>query len=101
VLVRLRVSFQLSDSTPMRGQLVRFSGRVCPTHDGRLVAIQKRTATGAWVDVRRTFTTDAIRCSIYVERIRLFNDNVFRVVVRRHVDHARGISATRTVDVGG
>jgi hypothetical protein len=101
VRVRLRVSFRLSDDTPMRGQRVRFSGRVCPTHDGRLVAIQKRTATGAWVDVRRTFTTDAIRCSIYVKRIRLFNDNVFRVVVRRHVDHARGISATRTVDVGG
>jgi hypothetical protein len=99
VRVRQRVSFRMSDYTPERGERVRFSGRSCPTHDGALVAIQKRTSSGAWVDVRRTTLRAALRCSIYVKRIRLFNDNVFRVVVRRHVDHARGISRTRTVDV--
>ena len=99
VRVRMRVSFRLTDYTPERGERVKFYGRVCPTHDGRLVAIQKRTSTGLWVDVRRTVTREAIRCSVYRKRIRLYNDNVFRVVVRKHVDHARGISRTRTVDV--
>ena len=98
VLVRQRVSLYLSDSTPRRGQLVRFSGRSCPTHDGAIVSIQKRTSTGSFRTVRRTRLRDASRCSVYSRRLRVYRDGVFRTVVARHDDHARGFSRRRSVD---
>ncbi len=98
VLVRQRVSLYLSDSTPRRGQLVRFSGRSCPTHDGAVVSIQKRTSTGSFRTVRRTRLRDASRCSVYSRRLRIFRDGVFRTVVARDGDHARGFSRRRSVD---
>jgi hypothetical protein len=98
VLVRQRVSLFLSDSTPRRGQLVRFSGRSCPTHDGAIVSIQKRTSTGSFRTVRRTRLRDASRCSVYSRRLRIFTDGVFRTVVARDADHARGFSRRRSVD---
>ena len=98
VLVRQRVSLFLSDSTPRRGQLVRFSGRSCPTHDGAVVSIQKRTSTGSFRTVRRTRLRDASRCSVYSRRLRIFRDGVFRTVIARDADHARGFSRRRSVD---
>ncbi len=98
VLVRQRVSLYLSDRTPRRGQLVRFSGRSCPQHDGRTVSIQKRTSTGGWRTVRRTRLRDARRCSVYSRRLRVFNDGTFRTVVASDADHARGFSRLRSAD---
>ena len=98
VLVRQRVSLFLSDRTPRSGQLVRFSGRSCPTHDGSVVSIQKRTSTGSWRTVRRTRLRDASRCSVYSRRLRIFHDGTFRTVVARDADHARGFSRRRTAD---
>src|SRR5438309_606975 len=46
VRVALRVSFNVSDSTPKRGARVRFSGVAAPAHNGKPVLIQKRSATG-------------------------------------------------------
>jgi hypothetical protein len=98
VLVRQRVSLYLSDRTPRRGQLVRFSGRSCPQHDGRTVSIQKRTSTGGWRTVRRTRLREARRCSVYSRRLRVFNDGTFRTVVAADADHARGFSRLRSAD---
>ena len=99
VLVRIRTSLRLSDYTPKRGQRVRFAGRACPTHDGRRVAIQRRTRTGRWWTIGRTRTRDALRCSIFSKRIRLYRDGVYRAVVAPHTDHWRGISRRRRTDV--
>ena len=98
VLVRQRVSLRLSDRTPRRGQLVRFSGRSCPTHDGAVVSIQKRRSTGGWRTVRRTRLRDASRCSVYSRRLRIYRDATFRTVVARDADHARGFSRRRSAD---
>jgi len=98
VLVRQRVSLRLSDRTPRRGQLVRFSGRSCPTHDGAVVSIQKRTSTGGWRTVRRTTLRDSSRCSVYSKRLRIYSDGTFRTVVARDADHARGFSPRRSAD---
>jgi hypothetical protein len=98
VLVRQRVSLFLSDSTPRRGQIVRFSGRSCPTHDGAVVSIQKRTSTGSFRTVRRTRLREASRCSVYSRRLRIYTDGVFRTVVARDADHARGFSRRRSAD---
>ena len=98
VLVRIRTSLRVSDRTPRRGQIVRFSGRACPEHDGALVRIQRLTRRG-WVTVRRTRLRDALRCSVFSRRMRLYRDGRFRAVVLRDADHANGISARRLVDV--
>jgi hypothetical protein len=98
VLVRQRVSLYLSDRTPRRGQLVRFSGRSCPQHDGSTVSIQKRTSTGGWRTVRRTRLREARRCSVYSRRLRVYTDGTFRTVVASDADHARGFSRLRSAD---
>jgi hypothetical protein len=98
VRVRIRVSLNLSDNTPQSGQLVTFSGRACPAHDGRTVLFQKRSSTGAWIDFRKTELQPAAVCSVYSRQIRLFRDNVWRALVSRDADHATGVSPLRTVD---
>ncbi len=98
VLVRQRTSLFVSDRTPRRGQLVRFSGRSCPTHDGAVVSIQKRTSTGSFRTVRRTRLRDATRCSVYSRRLRIFRDGTFRSVVAADASHARGFSRLRSLD---
>jgi hypothetical protein len=97
VLVRIRVSLRLSDATPEAGQLVRFSGRACPQHDGAEVRIQRRTATGKWRTVRKTVLRDIPNsgCSRYRKRFRVFRDRTYRAVVVRHNDHSTGFSARR------
>jgi hypothetical protein len=98
VSVRHRVSLYLSDSTPKRGQLVRFSGRSCPEHDGVVVSIQRRLRTGAYRTVRRTRLRSASRCSVYHRRLRVYRDGVFRTVVAADADHLRGFSRRRAID---
>jgi hypothetical protein len=98
VLVRSRTSLRLSDYTPRRGQRVRFAGRACPEHDGSAVAVQRLTRSG-WRTVRRTVLRDAATCSTYRASSRVYRDATYRAVVAAHVDHARGISARRRVDV--
>ena len=95
VLVRLRVSRQVSDSTPRAGKRIRFSGRVCPEHDGRTAAIQRRTSTGRFRTVRTTTLADVpgSECSSYARRVRVRRDGVYRVkVTSGDSDHATGFS---------
>jgi FtsP/CotA-like multicopper oxidase with cupredoxin domain len=101
VQVRLRVAMFLTDSTPARGQIVTFSGRVRPDHDGRTVQVQHRTSTG-YVTVRTTTTTDVpgATFSSYTRAMRVFRDGVYRVVVLSgDQDHRAGISSPRLIRV--
>ena len=100
VRVQLRVGIRLSDSTPRRGQRVRFFGSVAPKHNGRAVLVQRRRRDGRWVTVARTVTRDAAGDrSRYSRRVRIFRDGLFRVRVRGHADHATGTSRARSVRV--
>jgi hypothetical protein len=102
VVVRIKVGLIVSDSTPRRGQRVRFSGTVAPQHDGREALIQKRTSTGAFRTVARTTLVDAgDDISRYGKRIRIRRDGVYRVKVRGDDDHVNGFSRLRRLDVGG
>ena len=96
VQVRPRVSLRLSDYTPKRGQVVRFSGRVCPQHDGRTLLIQRRTSTG-YRTVRKTALRDIAgsTCSKYARSLRIYTDGRYRAALARHGDHATGLSASR------
>ena len=52
VAVAPLVGLKVSDTTPRKGQRVRFRGTVRPQHDGTRVAIQRKRADGTWVTVR-------------------------------------------------
>ena len=100
VPVAIRVGFRVSDSTPRRGQLVRFFGSATPQHDGRLVKIQRRTSTGSYRTVARTRLADAGESrSTYTRRLRIRSDGVYRVQVPADLDHATGVSRSRRLRV--
>lgn len=100
VSVRKRLTLSVGDSTPARGQRVRFSGFAYPQHDGRTVYIQRRSSTGSWVTVARTrLTDDGDARSKFGRRIRILRDGVFRVKVSKDADHGVGISPRRTLRV--
>jgi hypothetical protein len=97
VNVRIRMSMRVSDSTPRVGQLVRFKGRACPTHNGLVVAIQRRSSTGRYRTVRRTTLKPATTCSAYSRAFRIYRDGRYRVTAD-DADHARGYSSSRVLD---
>jgi len=100
VHVRLRVSIGLSDSTPRRGQRVRFAGFVAPKHNGRRVFIQRRRRDGRWRTVARTVTGDASgNRSRYVRRVRIRRAGLYRVRVRGDANHSTGNSRPRVIRV--
>lgn len=101
VNVRPRISLRLSDSTPRKGQLVRFSGTVTPAHDALTALVQKRASTGAWITVARAALNDAGDSrSSYSRRLRVRASGVYRVKLAEHNDHTNGFSALRSVRVG-
>jgi len=89
--VRMRINRTVSDRTPARGQLVTFSGKVRPNHDGRRVLIQRRRANGTWRTVARPIlhssATYAIGPSVYSRSLRINRNGVFRVKITSHADH--------------
>jgi len=101
VLVRLQVKLSVSDSTPRAGRTVRFSGTVCPEHDGATAFIQRRTSSGAFRRVATTTLQDVPggTCSSFARRVRIRRDGVYRVRVRSgDADHASGISRRIRID---
>jgi hypothetical protein len=94
VLVRIRVKFAVSDSTPRAGGLVRFSGTACPEHDGKTASIQRRTSTGSYRTVARATLADTGgECSSYSRRLRIRRDGTYRVrVASGDADHSTGTS---------
>jgi hypothetical protein len=100
VLVRPSVTLRLSDRTPRRGQRVRFSGRVCPEHDGSRIALQRRSG-GRFRTVARATLKDipGSTCSSYARRMRVRRDGTYRTVMRAHNDHATGTSPRRRANV--
>lgn len=98
VNVRTRVGLSVSDRTPRVGQVIRFTGRACPTHIGLPVGLQRKGSTG-FRTVRSTTLLASTSCSVYRRSIRVFSDGVFRVITKGHGDHARGISRTVFIDV--
>ncbi|MBW3608940.1 MAG: hypothetical protein KY463_11395 [Actinobacteria bacterium] len=102
VRVRIRVGLNVSDTTPARGRLVRFSGSASPAHDGRTAYIQRRSATGRFITVGRTTLRDAGSTrSTYSRRLRVSRNGVYRVKVVGDADHINGFSRLRSLTVHG
>jgi hypothetical protein len=100
VRVRAKVTLRLSDSTPARGQRVRFSGSVYPAQDGRLVSLQRRTSTGRYVTVARTRARHVLSGgrSSFARSLTIVAGGVYRAYVGSHADHAAGF-VTRPIAV--
>ena len=101
VLVRVRVTLRLGDRTPRVGKRVRFYGSAAPQHDGAVVRIQRRRATGSWKTVRLTLLRDAgDERSRYSRRVRIRRDGTYRArVIPEDGDHLSGNSRRRGVVV--
>jgi hypothetical protein len=100
VRVRLRVSFKVSDSTPKRGALVRFSGTVAPAHDGKPVLIQKKTASGYKTVARTTMVDNGTATSKYSKKVKIRRSGTYRVIAESvDQDHQNGTSRARTLKV--
>jgi hypothetical protein len=100
VLVRPAITLKLSDSTPAVGQLVRFSGQLCPEHDGTAIALQRRFGK-TWRTVRSPVLKDiaGATCSSYSKRLRVRRDGAYRAHFNGDADHAAGNSRVRRANV--
>jgi len=102
VYVRMRVSLRVGDTSPARGQRVRFYGSVTPAHPGLTVHIQRRNPDASFRNVARaTLTAGATaNSSRYTGTIPISRTGVYRVLVPSHADHVTGVSALRVLRVG-
>jgi hypothetical protein len=100
VNVRPAITLGLSDRTPAAGQRVRFSGRLCPEHDGTAVSLQRRVGT-QWRTVKSTLLKDipGDSCSSYSTRRRVGKDSAFRIHFNGDDDHVAGNSRVRRANV--
>ena len=101
VNVRPAISFRLSDRTPAVGQRVRFSGRLCPEHDGTAVALQQRLPNGQWRSIRTLVLKDipGETCSSYARTLRPRRTRAYRVHFNGDADHVAGNSPVRVARV--
>lgn len=100
VTVRPAITLKLSDRTPATGQLVRFSGRLCPEHDGTAIALQRRSGK-TWRTIRRPVLKDipGATCSSYSKRLRVRRDSAYRARFLGDADHVAGNSRVRRARV--
>jgi hypothetical protein len=99
--VNQRVDAAISDSTPRRGQLVRFSGAVGPGHPGAVAYIQRRVpASGRFRTIKRTHLLDAgLTSSVFTTRVRIRHTGLYAVRVRATPYNAQGYSGLIAIHV--
>jgi hypothetical protein len=99
--VSQRVDAAVSDSTPRRGQLVRFSGAVGPGNPGAVVYIQRRVpVTGRFRTIKRTHLLDAgLTSSVFAIHVRIRHTGLYAVRVRATHYNAQGYSGLIAIHV--
>jgi len=98
--VAWKVGFRVSDSTPHKGQSIRFSGSVHPVDNGATALIQKKTASGFRTVKSTTLRNATATYSNYSVRLRIRRTGTYRVRVPGDTGHVAGTSRTRTLTVG-
>jgi hypothetical protein len=98
--VAWKVGFRVSDSTPHKGQSIRFSGSVHPVDNGATALIQKKTATGFKTVKSTTLRNATATYSNYSVRLRIRTTGTYRVSVPSDTSHLGGKSRTRRLTVG-
>src|SRR5919198_1185369 len=99
--VSQRVDAAVSDSTPRRGQLVRFSGAVGPGNPGAVAYIQRRVpVSGRFRTIKRTHLLDAgLTSSVFTAHVRIRHTGLYAVRVRATPYNAQGYSGVIAIHV--
>jgi hypothetical protein len=84
VSVQRRVSIKVSDRTPRKNQLVRFSGFISPSYPlgpSSVATLQRKDKTGAFVNVTAVLLRSAGDFSSYRARVHVKRAGTYRVFV--------------------
>jgi hypothetical protein len=83
VNVAVAISLRVGDTTPRKGQVLRFAGSVHPAYDNAAVSIQKQTKTGRWVTVAKTLLHHASATrSAFAKRHRVRRGGNYRALLK-------------------
>jgi hypothetical protein len=102
VTVRRKVSIKVSDRTPRKNQLVRFSGFISPSYPlgpGAVATLQRRDKSGAFTNVKAALLKAAGDFTSYRVRIRLKSPGVYRIAVPSSTYYGSGASVAIVVRV--
>ena len=102
VTVRRKVSIKVSDRTPRKNQLVRFSGFVSPSYPlgpGAVATLQRRDKTGAFANVKAGLLKAAGAYTSYRVRVRIKSPGVYRIAVPSSTYYGSGASVAVVVRV--
>jgi hypothetical protein len=102
VAVRRKVSIKVSDRTPRKNQLVRFSGFVSPSYPlgpSSVATLQRRDRTGAFANVKAVLLKAAGTFSSYRVRVHVHRAGTYRVYVPASTFFSTGASVAILVRV--
>jgi hypothetical protein len=102
VTVRRKVSIKVSDRTPRKNELVRFSGFISPPYPlgpGAVATLQRRDKSGAFTNVKAALLKAAGDFTSYRVRIRLKSPGVYRIAVPSSTYYGSGASVAIVVRV--
>jgi hypothetical protein len=102
VTVRRKVSIRVSDRTPRKNQLVRFSGFISPSYPlgpGAVATLQRRDKSGAFTNVKAALLKAAGDFTSYRVHIRLKSPGVYRIAVPSSTYYGSGASVAIVVRV--
>jgi hypothetical protein len=102
VSVRRKISIKVSDRTPRKNQLVRFSGFISPSFPlgpSSVATLQRRDRTGAFANVRAVLLKAAGAFTSYRIRIHVHRAGTYRVYVPPTTYLSRGASVAVNVRV--
>jgi hypothetical protein len=102
VTVRRKVSIKISDRTPRKNQLVRFSGFISPAYPigpGAVATLQRRDKSGAFGNVKAALLKAAGDYTSYRVRLRVKSPGVYRVAVPSSTYYGSGASVAVVVRV--
>jgi hypothetical protein len=102
VTVRRKVSIKLSDRTPRKNQLVRFSGFISPSYPlgpGAVATLQRRDKSGAFTNVKAALLKAAGDFTSYRVRVRVKSPGVYRIAVPSSTYYGSGASVAVVVRV--
>lgn len=102
ISVRRKVSIKVSDRTPRKNQLVRFSGFISPAYPlgpASVATLQRRNGGGQFVNVKAVLLKSAGAFSSYRARVHVRRAGTYRVFVPSSTYFSTGASVAVTVRV--
>jgi hypothetical protein len=102
VTVHRRVSIKVSDRTPRKNQLVRFSGFISPIYPlgpGAVATLQRRDKTGAFTNLKPALLKAAGNFTSYRVRMHVKTPGVYRIAVPSSTYYGGGASDAVVVRV--